>query len=153
MPYNREDKYKIEMIDLTTSTSVASSGGVEYLDLQPDIGYVYEVVFLKISIPDPVGSGSGTHRLTGGYWDGSAHWGMFYVQSNTGTAITSAESGFVGTSEQPATAADQFNIISGQIIVASNSEPFRFRYLNSTDVNQTGSKTIKVWVKIFREAV
>lgn len=153
MPYTREDRYNFAFIDLTTSTTVASGGGVEYMDLKPDIGFTYEVIFFKVQIPDPSGSGSGTHRLSGGYWDGSAFRGMFYIQSNTGTAIETAESGFVGTAEQPATPTDQFQIISKQLISASNSNPFRFRYINSTDVNQTGDKLVQVWVKKFREAI
>jgi hypothetical protein len=145
--------FTIEMVDLTDDTQVNSGGGTDTQSLQPDAGYVYEVVDIYAYIPDPVGSTANSHKLAISMQNCTTAENIATIISATGNYIAISCSGFVGsTSEQPSNHREQFLIKQGGLLFASNSQPLDFKYTNSTDANQTGTRRIEVWVKKYREA-
>ena len=77
---------------------------------------------------------------------------IFYLSSNTGSAIKTASNSFDATSETPSGTAQQFDIIAGKIpLIASNQYKLIFNYTNNTDVNQTGTRLLKILVKEYPE--
>jgi len=136
------------LIDLTTDSSVASGGGTDTVTLQPDEGYIYKVRSIFIDIPDPAGSGANNHVLScllGG--ETASTYKHFFIASDFGNDITVyGMNGFIGTSESPSGASEQHSIIYHDLI-CSNSYPLDLLYKNNTDVNQTGTRTVKFLVE------
>ena len=145
-------KYKFKLVDLTDNTQVNSGGATNTQALRPADGKIYEVVHMYVYIPDAVGSTAGTHKIECAYNDESDASGNFLIQGNTGTAyigITCA--GFVGDAEQPAGLPTQFDRIKS--LTASYDYYINFKYTNSLDANQTGTRRIEIWVKEFDEVI
>jgi len=155
MGINTEKNYRLELIDLSTDDTVNSSGASDTILLQPDKGFIYEVKFIIFQAWTPAGSSSGTHVL------------YIYpanvistpalsatIQGNFGTTIRIGQnSAFTGDTEQPSGSASQLELITKGVYVASNTYPVAFKYVNNTDANQTGTRTLKILVKKYREAL
>jgi len=142
-----------ERIDCSSDSSVASGGGTETMQLKPDVGFIYTVKRIALYIPDPAGSSANSHKLlcrtgassTAGVGSVNA---VFYLSSNTGSSMKTQYGAFDATSEYPSGATQQHEIIAGETgLMASNDQPIDFVYTNDTDVNQTATKHIYVWVE------
>lgn len=151
MPYDREGNYTIEVITLTDDTTITHAPTTQTLQLKPDVGFVYEVLDIGYQAPDPVGSGAGTHQLYISY--NGAFNDMARIKATTGNAVWIAITGFDGdSSEVPSAIGDQYDIMHNRLH-ASNSVPIDFAYTNSTDVDQSGTRTLIIVVKKYREAI
>ena len=150
MGNEREDRYKLEIIDISDDTQVNAAADITN-QLKPPVGFIYEIVQVYISIPDPVGSAAGTHTLA------CTSFGMG-GPAFTGTATTGNVIRYrwwalaADSSEAPSGATQQADILMSNIY-ASNSIPLDLKYTNSTDVNQTGTRTMEFLVKKYREAI
>ncbi len=152
MPYDREGNYELKLITLTDDTTVAHAPTSITNTLQPDVGFIYQIIEIGYTAPDPIGSGAGTHKIVGEY--NGAYKPIFSITGTTGTAISINLSGFTGDSDEtPTNIREQQILKNGGLIFASNSVPFNFTYTNSTDVDQTGTRTCIVFVKKYREAI
>ena len=151
MGYDREGNYAIEVIDLTATATVTHGPTSSTVQLKPPVGFVYEIVDIGYTAPDPAGSAAGTHSLHCNYL--GAFSDVFRILCTTGTALFISVSGFFGdSSETPATDPDQYRLMR-KYLVASNAVPLEFVYTNSTDVDQVGTRTLIVVVKKYREAI
>lgn len=150
MPVSQIPNPRLLHVDLTTDATVISTGS-ETVQLKPPEGFIYRLVALWINIPDPVGSGSGTHSLWMKNTSMDAGFKNMYISSNTGADLLATYGVLSGTVVQPSAAQQQQDMIA--TIWASNSEPFDFAYTNSTDVSQTGTREIDCLVLMCREAV
>ncbi|GAG96432.1 unnamed protein product, partial [marine sediment metagenome] len=114
--------------------------------------YVYEVIEIDYSAPDPSGSGSGTHRIMMSS-EGMSNYHLLVI-ANTGSAISIAAAGFTGdASETPSAITQQYMLMKEGVIIATNDLPLNCKYTNGTDVSQTGTRTLKFLLKVYREAV
>jgi len=148
VPITSLDGVKLKVIDLSDDTQVNSGSASNTQTLIPPEGYIYEVVALKIIIPDPVGSTSGSHTL-------DIHISgvdqVLYCSSTSGTSIYYKMSeGWGGTSKKPAF---PYSVTFLETIVLNHDIPLTFVYINGTDANQVGTRTIKVLVKEIPERV
>jgi hypothetical protein len=147
--------FKLKLIDLSDDTQVNSGGSTNTQTLQPAAGFIYQIVKIWVEIPDAVGSTAGTHNLWVAY-DTSfqAQSAIFFMSSNTGNNIQTYANALDGDSEQPTASGQQQDIISGGIeIFCDYTNTIYFKYTNNLDANQTGTRTIKVLVKEYKEAV
>lgn len=142
--------FKLKLIDLSDATQVNSGGANNEQNLQPDSGKVYQIVGMEYTAANPVGSTAGTHQLTIRRNNGSATYDLGVIISNTGSDIKINRNGFDGTSESPTAIAQQYDIMN-RFIYCDNTDYITFRYINSTDANQTGTRTLKLWVKEYNE--
>jgi len=153
--YTLEDNYKLVEIDLSDDTQVNSGGASNTQTLQPDAGYVYEIINMNISIPDAVGSTAGTHVLQI-YWKAAYETGdlIAVMSATTGNAISAGYGGTItgDNYEDPGNAREQFLMLRNTTI-CSNTYPISFTYTNNLDANQTGTRTIKILAKQRREAL
>jgi hypothetical protein len=146
-------KYKITVIDLSDATAVPHTTGTNNQDLQPDAGKVYEIIGMFMSIAAPIGDTSGTHQQTINRYDGTSYRTVGTIKGNHSTSLSIEQGGFVGDSlERPSDSVSQYNIIFNGYIKATNTYPIRFTYTNNTDANQTGTRTLIIWVKEYQEA-
>lgn len=153
MGMGTENRCRLELISLTTADAVAAAGE-DIIQLKPDVGFLYEVIGLMARIPDPVGSGAGDHQLEI-FRNGREHANDEYITitSNTGVDIVIRDSvGFQGTTEAPSATAQQYDMMHS-VMWASNANPLDFKYDNDTDVEQSGTRNIMVYVKKWREAI
>jgi len=144
--------FKLKLIDLSDDTQVNSGGGINTQTLQPAAGFCYQIVKIFVDIPDPVGSAANDHRLYVGNTTNLDNNAFFSIVSGTGTDITINEYGLGGTTEVPANIAQQQELIYF-LLYCNHDNPIEFLYINNTDVNQTGTRTIKVLVKEYKEGV
>ena len=148
---DRENNYKLEWIDLDDDTQVNSGGATNIQQLKPPVGYTYEVRWIEYAANDPVGSGSGTHKVQYRI-DGQTYY-VIQISANSGTNLSISGSGFAGTSDTPSAVATQYEFMTKSILIASNEIPINVVYTNSTDVNQTATRKCRFLVKKYREAI
>lgn len=150
MPYNREDNSKLELIDLSDDATVVATTGTDLQTLTPPVGFIYRVRAMYYNSVDPAGSSSGDQRLTF-TWAGLTGL-VAYVYGTFGNDIKITNGFYLnGTTEVPGAAADQKAVITGLIV--SNSLPLELEYLNKTDVNKTGTRSLEILVEKIREAI
>ena len=148
---DRENNYIVELLNLSEVDTVTHAPTTKTVVLQPPVGFVYEVIDINYNAGDPSGSGSGTHQIYGRYE--GAFSDIFRVKGNFGSSISIIVSGLVGNAgETPSAIADQLRLMQHTMIV-SNTCFLNFNYTNSTDVDQTGTRSLTVVVKKYREAV
>lgn len=145
MGYSLNTYGKIKVIDLSDNTQVNATATNDQI-LTPNAGYLYRIRNIFYNAPDPSGSSSGTHQLDISQYDGAAYKDFLQTKANTGTTCTIQYTSLRSSTNLPTDAAAQAKIITDGII-ASNSYPVRFRYTNSTDVNQTGTRYLYVFVE------
>jgi len=150
MGQTKEDRYTTKLIDLSDDTEVAHTGGQNVQTLQPDVGFVYEVINISYNAP-AVGT-SGTHDLEMKY-TGDLHY-IVRVRSTFATAIAIKSLGFIGdSSEEPAATNDQYDLMRRGVLIATNGLPISIPYTNDTDVAQAGTRELLIVVKKYREAI
>jgi len=141
----------IKAIDLTTNATVNTSDSDE-IDLKPNKGFIYQVIGVYVDIPDPIGSGANDHELYF-YSDafGTRYSSYLEVRVNSGADIDiQTDSGLVGNTESPTNIDEQLWAICERMW-ASYDVPLHILYRNDTDVNQTGTRTIKLLVKVYKD--
>jgi len=146
------DGYSFELIDLSDDTTVTHAPTTIVNTLQPPAGYIYEVVALYYRANHPVGDTAGTHKLKIIGQNSSFDY-YASITSNFDVDIT-ITGGYLfgGTSKLPVTAAYQWDVMH-HCLFASYDQPLDFRYTNSLDVDQTGTRTLEVWVKKTAELI
>lgn len=151
---DRENKYKLVMLDLTKTGTLAHAPTTETTLLQAPVGFIYEVVDITFTAGDPAGSGAGTHKLEATWTNGDAAKTIFKIISNFGGSVLIFRNGFQGSaSESPAAAADQYDIIHRGPLKVSNTVTIDIKYNNSTDVDQAADRDLFIVVKKYREAI
>lgn len=143
--------FKLKLIDLSTSATVASGGGSDTIALQPNSGYIYQVINCIIVVP-AVGTAN-THLIeirTG--LGTSGNYDQLYAKSTFAAEINIGRYGTVtaNDTELPSGDAAQQNIILGGLW-GNYDYPIDIKYTNSTDVNQTGTRTYIFLVKEYKE--
>ena len=152
MGETKETSYTLTLETLTDATQVNASGGTNTQSLQPDAGYIYEVISIFYGADDPAGSTSGTHKLEINHQNMNTPT-YAIITATTGNNIRINDAGFTGDSlERPGNVDDQYKVMRNWLI-ATNGQPIDFVYTNSTDANQTGTRTLQVMCKKFREAL
>ena len=150
VPVTSVDGVKLKVVDLTSTTDVASMGTGVYT-LQPTEGYIWKIKLVNVYIPDPAGSGAGAteFQLKAKNAADCASTGsnyLIYIASDFGTATQIGYNQLVtGTSKVPGAASDQMTMLTSLIV--SHAHPMEIRYYNGTDVNQAADIEIIFWVE------
>jgi len=145
----------IKKIDLSDDTTVTSGGGTNTQTLQPPQGLIYKICRLMIYIPDPAGSAANDHILSA-EWDNSITLqaqALFYLKASFGNPILTSYGSFQANStEAPGAATQQDNMITGiSHNYATYDYPITFDYTNNTDVNQTGTRSLIIYVEVYKD--
>lgn len=149
--HDREMNFTLELIDLTDDTQVNAGLDITH-QLKPPKGFVYEIIDIAYECSTPIGSTAGTHQL-------NIHMnGMpFYIgliKALFGSTVSISYSGFGGnSSEVPSNFTDQMDLMRKRLLKATYDRPLDFVYINDTDANKTGNRTLKMIVVKLREAV
>ena len=151
MPIGRLNNYTLEILDIDDDTTVTHAPTSITNALTPPPGFVYEILSLSVSIPDPAGSAAGTHSLLIQPAGAASNQRIFKIDANTGSTIVCKYNQWTATTVNPGAAAQQFTQLSA--CIASFDVPLNFVYTNSTDVDQAGTRAIQMLVKKYREAV
>ena len=140
------------MEDLTTTATVAHGPTTENTLFTPEVGKIYRIVHIAAYVPDPAGSSSGTHQLLTYLTNTTSDEHLiFYVLANTGVHIYYGryhDGG--GTTILPAGICEFQDLMHGNVWISSNY-PLKFAYTNSTDVDQTGTRRLKVYYLEYEE--
>jgi len=139
----------IKVIDLSDDTQVNSGGNTNTQTLQPPTGQIYKVVGISLNTP-AIGGASGTHKTEFNY--DSFIFPEGRLQGTDGANYYIAYNVFTANSELPANSSDQLNFIN-KILWATNDEPLKITYTNSSDANQTGTRTLVFMVAIYKELI
>lgn len=151
---DRENNYTIKVIDLTDDTNVPTPNGENIQTLQPDVGFIYEIMAIHYNANAPAGDTSGTHEIQLAIWDGVTNINLCLCKSNHSDEVNIKGTYMVGTSlEIPSATGDQLLLITLNGMKASNAYPIRFIYGNDTDAAQAGTRTCLVTCKKVREAI
>jgi len=150
--YNINTGFKIKLIDLSDNTVVTSGGGTNTQTLQPPAGKIYQVIQIEYSVATPPGSSANTHDLVIQYQSSTVAIATLSTAFSKSIYISGATTPyeFFADSEDPSAASQQFKICS-EAIWCSNSLPVDFIYTNDTDANQTGTRTLIIYVKEYNE--
>jgi len=154
---NISDFLGLKLIDLSDDTQVNSGGGQDNQFLQPNAGFIYQIISIRYYAPDPSGSTSGTHTIDIYHNDTSSEFtkDTHYLKAiaNTGSNIVIDNHALTGdSSETPSGAEQQFGMINGCIWV-DNANKLTLSYSNGTDANQTATRALNVWVKVYKEVI
>jgi len=143
----------IKFIDLSTTDTV-NSGVTETTAITPPEGQIYSLIGLEVAIPDPAGSASGDHtfQLVNSSFSNLSEY-LLCVRNSGGAINAQNDAGLVGDTEMPSGIDEQLFAILGERIWCSNSIPLNVVYENDTDVNQTGSRTMKFLFKVYKEVL
>lgn len=143
--------FKLKLIDLSDNTTVTAAG-TNTQQLQAPAGKVYQVVNIYYNAAAPIGAAAGTHKIEAGHNGITRAQNLLICEGAFNTVIRISEAGFAGsTQEVPSAAADQYALSVRGNIYASYSIPVDFVYTNSSDVSQTGTRTLEIVVKEFNE--
>lgn len=153
MPIAFEPYFKIALVDLS-STSTVNTGTTENKPLQPDAGYIYEVIDIYFNCASVPASSSGTHALQVSYDGVTRTTNLIEVAGAFNNTIRISEVGWTGAdTEEPNVDGDQYWKKDRGSMYASNGIPLNFIYSNDTDANQTNARTLEIMVKKIKEAV
>jgi len=147
---DREMNYKLEILDLSQTGTVAHSGGTETYTIQPNEGFIYEVKCLYFYVAIPAGGTGGTQGLdiySDGYAKTDNNWISLTQAHNSVLKIANQQ--YTGTNEKP-TLEQSY---SANNIVASQTYPVKIKYTNNTDADQTNTREVVAVVKKIREAL
>ena len=137
----------IKLIDLSDSTSVASSG-TNVQTLTPPPGFVYQIITLYCVIP-AIGGASGNHNLE--IQNANLTSGNYLkIEGTDGAIATISYNKLLADSENPTAEREQVMVIVNQLI-CNNSNPIVFTYSNDSDTAQAGTRTIELLVKVYKE--
>ena len=141
----------LKYIDISTDDTVAAAA-TDDIEITPPKGLIYVIAGVEVSIPDPAGSASGNHSLYVYNKFFSVDSTYFDLKSNAGGAIyIQNDTGLIADTENPGAGSDQFKAILGERSIVNNDYPLVVRYSNQTDVSQTGTRTVKIMFKVYKE--
>lgn len=136
--------------DLSSSTQVNSGGGVASDYVTVNAGECVKIKGVYLSIP-AIGGASGNHTLTLRYGDTSILLGELI--GTDGSAITITKSQFYADTENPSTESIQAEILQGGMWMGDATRKPLFRYVNNSDTNQTGTRTMKVLMEVYKQVI
>jgi len=146
----------IKIIDLTDDTSIASlSDDLQYVT--PPSGQLYRLINATVNIPDPAGSGSGTHFIKFQFKNINTEFSfdndLFYVSSAHDVDIILSY-GYVrtGDTKYPPDNIQQTQFLRNGITF-NNANPLAFYYYNGTDVAQANSRKCNLMFEIYKECL
>jgi hypothetical protein len=147
----------LKAISLTDDTEVSAYGENEQL-LQPPKGHVYKITAIDYQASDPVGSSMGDHSLLINYKVSNISTldnGVFIGRgiSNTGNDLKISFNEFQANSSIPGTNTEEKIFFGSRTLVASNSVPLSFVYVNNTDVAQTGERSLNIIVEVYKDVL
>jgi hypothetical protein len=147
----------LKAINLTDDTEVSAGGENEQL-LQPPKGQVYKITAIDYKASDPVGSGQGDHILFIKYEVSNISTldnDVFLAQgiSETGSDLKILFNEFQAGSSIPGNNTEEKIFFGSRIMVASNSVPLSFRYINHTDVAQTGERKLNIISEVYKDVL
>jgi len=149
--YTPNPYFSIEVIDLSDDSQVNSGGGTDTQTLQAPAGYIYQVFAIEYNNA-AIGGASGDHKFYIRWTDGTNTKNAAQLVGTDGASMAiDLQYGFAASSEFPSSISDQLNFICGRLF-ASNTYYVDFYYINSSDTNKTGTRTLKIWVKKYKEA-
>jgi len=139
----------LKYIDETTTDTV-SSGTHDIITIQPPKGFVYQLAYIIWQSPDPAGSSSGNQQLILDYTDGTTDLSYVNIVGNTGTSYAYMSRYFAsGDSVTPSVSTYLVECFKNMII---NNELYaKFDYYNNTDVDQSGTRQLYTYWKVFKE--
>lgn len=144
--------FKLKLIDLSDDTSVTSAGGTNTQTLQPPQGKIYHVIYWIYLANSPGGTANGTHQFAAYPQNIDDTINNIYIKSEHDSYLRINNNGFNMTGN---TVAYPTSVNGGLTlqnnIWASYDQPWDFLYQNDTDVNQTGTRTLKFLVQEFNE--
>ena len=144
--------FKVKLLNLTNSTTVASGGGTNTQTLRPSAGFVRSV-FDVYGLYPAIGGASGDHKLEFILTDGTNTDEIIEISGTDGALFYfGGKPGLVGDGEQPSGINQQMMWLTQERIIVSNDYYLEFLYTNNSDTNQTGQRKLYVWVKEFPEA-
>ena len=138
MGLDRTATGKIKFIDLTDATQVNGGGASDIQELTPPAGFIYRVLSLRWIVPGIAGA------------TGSSYISIYHEHCGAigehiaGETITDAAAAYL-------TPAEVATVV--HMMVCSQSEPLYLQYQNSSDTNQTGTRTLHVIVRETPERV
>jgi hypothetical protein len=142
--------FKIKLVDLSDATSVASGGGTNTQTLQPDAGFIYQVINIELIVP-AIAAATGNHYTICRKSNGTTDDDYFRLLGTDGsTYYIDGYGGFTASTENPSAITQQWAIMH-EAMWCNNDEYFTFRYTNSSDTNQTGTRTLRIRVKEYPE--
>lgn len=137
-------------LDLSTDATVAA-GTWESNEIKPPAGYIYKLNKIMLFAPDPDGSTTGTHKYLLGETTSQIR-AFFLWESNTGSLIRTWSGAIECDTPTPADETAQYNIMNGvSEMYATESYPLYLNYGNSTDANQSESRTMIIYCSVFKE--
>jgi len=145
--------FTLEMINLSDDTQVNSGGNSNIQILIPPAGKIYQIVDIRYTAPDPIGSAANSQYLMVRSNDGVNQIEHLKIEAPFSEAIYINRGEYYGsTSEEPTDATAQF-IQLCQSLYSSRNAYLDFFYFNNTDVHQTGTRVLDILVKVFNEAI
>jgi len=144
----------IKLLDHSTSATVAAAA-TEDTTIQAPKGQCYRINRISFEIPDPAGSSSGSHTLYLLYnLTDRPQEGLIGAAGNFGTSITTSYGIMSASDESPSGNAEQNRVIMGlSRNWITSTIPLYWRYVNGTDVSQTGSRLLKLLVEVYKEVL
>jgi len=153
LSYFINPNFRLHYVDLSDDTTVSSGGGTDTQTLRPNEGEIYVVYNTYANIP-AIGGASGDHDLEAFWKSSSGQLRAFKLDGTDGAVmyILGYGGGFAASTEQPSDSDDQMELMMRGGIVLSYDHYMNFVYTNDSDTNQSGTRTLKIWVKVFSEA-
>lgn len=123
--------------------NIAVSGSTA-IAITPSAGEIWRVKLLRISLPAPVGAGSGNHNCVIRMGANEVNYTVLGATANYNQPITVTYNHFdsTTTSEAPTSESDQQRAINN--LVASNTLPLYVVIGNFTNVIQSGTVTLRL---------
>jgi len=139
----------VEFVNADSATTVNAANN-EVVLIEAPTGYLYEILEIYLQIGDPTGGASGTHEFE--VYSESETIFILKGKSVFGSVIE-YKYGIWKTADseqQPPNDSEQQLAIRGKRIDSTNG--IRIIYANDTDVNQTKTRAIRLWVRKIKVA-
>lgn len=151
MSFAPSPNFKLDVVNLTDDTTVTHAPTSIENILTPPVGKVYIIRNIFYNAPAPVGDSAGTHELELLQTYVTTGRRILKTKGNHSTTLN-INVDIVGDVEEiPGVVREQNLLIKNGQIFASNSYPLVFKYTNSTDADQTGSRALEVLVEVHNE--
>jgi hypothetical protein len=121
--------------------NVGSNEGVT-ITIAPAAGELWRVKMLRVIFPAPVGATFGTHYFDVSFGITGSGYSFMRLDSNYNNAISIYNNVAIADVATPFDELTQFLAINS--LVATDVQPLRFYYRNSTDATQTGNLTLRI---------
>jgi hypothetical protein len=145
--------FKLKLIDLTNDDTVASGGGTNTQTLRPDKGKIYVICSVAYEAP-AIALATGEHKLEINITNGTLLDEYGQITGTDGaTFLINSKAGFIGSTEAPSGLDEQLDFIRRQQFLVNYDNYITFVYTNNSDTNQTGTRTLWLLVKEYKESV